>query len=98
MTLTVKLEPALEGSLRQRAAALGQTTSDVVRAALQSYLAAPAAQAAAPSAYSLGAHLFGQHPHHATTAVQRADLANLAQNRKSELAQAWGRKHPRRGA
>jgi Ribbon-helix-helix protein, copG family len=97
MTLTVKLDPALEGSLRQRAAAMGQTSSEVVRAALQSYLAAPMAQAATPSAYSLGAHLFGQHPRNAT-AAERADLANLAQNRRAELAQAWGNKHQRRGA
>ena len=87
MTVTVKLDPLLEEQLRRRAAAGGCTTSEVIRTALQAYLAAPA-QTAQPSAYSLGSDLFGRF---------QGD-PGLAQDRKRLLADGWGQKHDRRGA
>jgi predicted transcriptional regulator len=35
MTVTIKLDPALEAQLRRRAAASGRSTSEVIRAALK---------------------------------------------------------------
>ena len=87
MTVTVKLDPLLEEQLRRRAAAGGCTTSEVIRTALQAYLARPS-EAAQPSAYSLGIDLFGRYE-----AEPR-----LAQDRKKLLADGWARKHDRRGA
>ncbi len=87
MTVTVKLDPLLEEQLRRRAAAGGCTTSEVIRSALQAYLAAPTTEAQ-PSAYSLGVELFGRY---------RGD-AGLAQDRKQQLADAWADKHRQRGA
>lgn len=82
MTVTVKLDALLEERLRQRAAASGATTSDVIRQALLAYLNAPTG-AAAPSAYALGADLFGRH---------RGE-PELASRRKAMLADAWADKH-----
>lgn len=82
MTVTIKLEPTLEERLRQRAASTGRTTSDVVRAALQAYLDLPEA-AAAPSAFALGAGLFGRH----------SGQADLAQRRKQAAADVWANRH-----
>lgn len=81
MTVTVKLDASLEEQLRQRAAASGVTTSDLIRRALQAYLAAPDAEAA-PSAHALGADLFGRH----------RGGAELATKRKAILADAWADK------
>ncbi|WP_326539753.1 ribbon-helix-helix protein, CopG family [Pseudorhodoferax sp.] len=87
MTVTVKLDLALEAQLRQRAATTGRSTSDVIRAALQAYLDQP--EAAAPrSAYELGAGLFGRHH----------GPAGLAQGRKQAVAETWAERHARRGA
>ena len=85
MTVTVKLDPLLEEQLRQRAAASGTTTSDVIRQALVAYLNAPAG-AARPSAHALGADLFGRH---------RGE-PGLAAGRKAVLADAWADKHRNR--
>ncbi|MBX3636755.1 MAG: ribbon-helix-helix protein, CopG family [Rubrivivax sp.] len=85
MTVTIKLEATLEERLRQRAASSGRSTSDVVRAALQAYLDAPD-DAAARSAYELGAGLFGRH----------RGPAELATQRKAALAEAWDTRHARR--
>ena len=87
MTVSIKLEAPLEERLRQRAASTGRSTSDVVRAALQSYLSQPEAEAQR-SAFSLGEDLFGRH----------AGPADLAQGRKRHAAEAWGARHARRGA
>lgn len=87
MTLTIKLEAPLEEQLRQRAQSTGRSTSDVVRAALQAYLAQPEA-GPARSAHDLGADLFGRH----------AGPADLAGNRKRAVADAWADRHARRGA
>jgi Ribbon-helix-helix protein, copG family len=38
MTMTVKLAPSLEQSLRRRSAALGRPASELIREALQAYL------------------------------------------------------------
>lgn len=85
MTVTIKLEAPLEERLRQRAASTGRSTSDVVRAALQAYLAEP--QGEAPrSAYALGEDLFGRHQ----------GPADLAQDRKQQAADAWATRHARR--
>ncbi len=87
MTVTIKLDTALEEQLRQRAARTGRSTSDVVRAALQLYLEQPDA-GPARSAFELGADLFGRH----------RGNADLATQRKRVLTEAWGDRHARRGA
>lgn len=87
MTVTIKLDPELETLLRRRAHSTGRSTSDVVRAALQAYLAQP--DALPPrSAHDLGADLFGRH----------AGPADLASRRKAAAADAWAERHARRGA
>lgn len=86
MTVTIKLEATLEERLRQRAASTGRSTSDVVRAALQSYLAQPEAEAPR-SAYAMGEDLFGRHQ----------GPADLAQGRKQRAADAWAARHAQRG-
>jgi plasmid stability protein len=86
MTVTIKLDATLEQQLRQRAASTGRSTSDVVRAALQLYLAQ--AEAGPPrSAFALGEDLFGLH----------AGPADLAQQRRADLAAVWGERHRQRG-
>lgn len=86
MTVTIKLEAMLEEQLRQRAQSTGRSTSDVIRAALQAYLAQP--EPGPPrSAYELGADLFGRH----------AGPADLATGRKRAVADAWVERHARRG-
>lgn len=70
-------------------AGVGSTTSEVVRAALVANLeSAEAASlcAAPPSAYALGAGLFGRH---------RGE-PGLAQGRKKLLADAWSSRHAAR--
>lgn len=85
MTVTVKLDAMLEAQLRLRAARSGLTTSEVVRSALQAYLAAPEA-APSRSAFELGADLFGRH----------RGAPELAQERKRALAEVWGARHAAR--
>ena len=86
MTITVKLDPALEQQLRQRAAGSGRSTSEVIRAALVAYLEQPEV-VATPSAYDLGRDLFGRF----------GARPNLAGNRKQLLYEIWSAKHDRRG-
>jgi plasmid stability protein len=85
MTMTVKLDPALEQSLRRRSAASGRPASELIREALQAYLAATPDPA--PSAYTLGADLFGRH----------RGAPDLAAKRKQALAEAWQAKHAGKG-
>lgn len=87
MTITIKLEALLEEQLRQRAQSTGRSTSDLVRAALQAYLAQPE-PGPLRSAFELGADLFGRH----------AGPADLASGRKRAAADAWSERHARRGA
>ena len=82
MTMTVKLDAPLEQALRSRCASQGRTASDVIRDALQSYLAQ--IELTAPSAYELGKDLFGLY----------GGPVNLANDRKAELAQIWDEKRP----
>lgn len=82
MTVTVKLDAKLEEQLRQRAAASGSTTSDVIRQALLAYLST-SGNIAVPSAHALGADLFGRH----------RGAPELAQRRKTLLTEAWAAKH-----
>ncbi len=86
MTVTIKLDAALEEQLRQRASTTGRSTSDVVRAALQAYLAQEG-EGSPHSAFDLGAEFFGRH----------RGAADLAQNRKSALANVWAERHGRQG-
>ncbi|MCW5635704.1 MAG: ribbon-helix-helix protein, CopG family [Rubrivivax sp.] len=86
MTVTIKLETALEEQLRQRAAATGRSTSEVVRAALQAYLA-HGETGPSRSAFELGAELFGRH----------RGPASLARDRKRTLADTWAERQARRG-
>ena len=85
MTVTIKLEAPLEERLRQRAAATGRSASDVVRAALQAYLAQPEADPAR-SAYALGEDLFGRFN----------GPADLARQRKRHATDAFAQRHSRR--
>lgn len=87
MTVTIKLEATLEERLRQRAASTGRSTSDVVRAALQAYLAQTDAEMPR-SAYALGEDLFGRHQ----------GPADLAEGRKQHAADAWAARHAQRGS
>jgi plasmid stability protein len=87
VTVTIKLEATLEERLRQRAASTGRSTSDVVRAALQAYLAQSEAEAPR-SAYALGEDLFGRHQ----------GPADLAQGRKRHAGDAWAARHAARGS
>jgi predicted transcriptional regulator len=87
MTVTIKLDTALEERLRQRAASTGRSTSDVVRAALHEYLS-EADRELPRSAYELGKGLFGRHQ----------GSADLASHRKALLAEDWADKRARRGA
>lgn len=84
MTMTVKLPPILEQSLRQRSAAVGRPASELIREALQAYLEAHAAEPR--SAYALGEDLFGAH----------RGPADLAQRRKQSAAEVWADKHASR--
>lgn len=84
MTMTVKLDPALEQSLRQRSAALGRPAGEIIREALQAWLAST--PEVAPSAHALGADLFGRH----------RGPADLATRRKQAVADVWADKHARR--
>jgi Arc/MetJ-type ribon-helix-helix transcriptional regulator len=59
MTMTVKLERALEQTLRTRCAELGKTASDFMREALEKYLELTKPKTA--SAYELGKDLFGKY-------------------------------------
>ncbi|MEQ1806075.1 MAG: hypothetical protein ABL900_11940 [Burkholderiaceae bacterium] len=81
MTMTVKLAPALERSLRQRSVALGRPASELIREALQAYLVAT--PALPPSSYLLGQDLFGKH----------RGPPDLASTRKGALTEAWAAKH-----
>lgn len=85
MTMTVKLDPALEQRLRQRSAALGRPASDIIREALQAWLlSSPEPET---SAYALGSDLFGRH----------RGPADLATRRKQVAADVWADKHAARG-
>ena len=84
MTMTVKLPPPLEQSLRQRSAALGRPASELIREALQAYLAGSVAPDA--SAYALGKDLFGAHQ----------GPVDLSKRRKQVAADIWADKHDRR--
>jgi predicted DNA-binding protein len=85
MTMTVKLDALLEQRLRLRSAALGRPASEIIREALQAWLAnTPDAQ---PTAYGLGAELFGRYR-------GRADLAS---GRKQALGEVWADKQAGRG-
>lgn len=81
MTMTVKLDPLLEHTLRQRSAALRRPAGELIREALQAYL--DAAPLPKRSAYSLGEGLFGKHK----------GPADLAATRKQAAAGIWAAKH-----
>ena len=83
MTTTVKLPDSLEKSLRQRCAQEGRSISEVMRDALAAYLAQPAVNA---SAFALGEGVFGRF----------SGPVDLAETRKSQLADAWQDKHEKR--
>lgn len=86
MTMTVKLPPAMEQSLRQRSALLGCPASELIREALREYLAATPQPET--SAHALGKDLFGKH----------AGPADLASRRKQLAIDIWADKHPDVGA
>ena len=75
-TTTVKLPPRLEQSLRRQSAVEGRSISELMRDALTAYLAS--VPQAPPSAWLLGADLFGRH----------TGPADLAATRHARAAQA----------
>ena len=72
MTMTVKLDPRLERALRSRSAALGVSLSAVMREALRAYLSQT--EPARPTAYELGAAVFGKYAGPADLAKRRKEL------------------------
>jgi hypothetical protein len=80
MTMTVKLDPSLEQRLRQRSAALGRPAGEIIREALQVWLASTPAPPR--TAYELGADLFGRH----------RGPTDLAESRKNVIAEVWAEK------
>ncbi len=86
MTMTVKLDTLMEQQLRLRSAALGRPAGDIIREALQDWLAQEAPDTA-PSAFELGNGLFGRH----------RGPPDLASSRKRAVADAWADKHAQRG-
>lgn len=85
MTMTVKLNAALEQRLRQRSAALGRPASEIIREALQAWLLnSPEPET---SAFALGSDLFGRH----------RGPADLATRRKQAATDLWADKHAARG-
>ena len=85
MTMTVKLDALMEQRLRLRSAALGRPAGDIIREALQDWLAQT--PDASPSAFALGSGLFGRH----------RGAPDLASGRKQAVAGVWADKHARRG-
>jgi plasmid stability protein len=85
MTMTVKLDRALEQRLRQRCAVEGRTASQVIREALLQWL--DRQPEPAPSAHALGADLFGRY----------AGPPDLATDRKRALGEIWAERAAARG-
>ena len=83
MTITTKLPPSLEQSLRQRCVQEGRNISDIIRDALTAYLAQTPSSA---SAWSLGEDLFGRY----------SGPVDLAENRKAALLDVWTDKQAQR--
>ena len=83
MTITTKLPPNLEQSLRQRCVQEGRNISDIIRDALTAYLAQTPSSA---SAWSLGEDLFGRY----------SGPVDLAENRKAALLDIWVDKQAQR--
>jgi hypothetical protein len=93
MTMSVKLPPALEQSLRRRSAALARPASELIREALQAYL--DTAPSAVPSAYELGKDLFGKYSGPSDLARRRKETLTrvLADKRRiGAAAKARGRR------
>jgi hypothetical protein len=85
MTMTVKFDPSLEQRLRQRSAALGKPAGEIVREALQGWLAN--SPEPVQGAHALGADLFGRHH----------GPAGMATQRKKQGPGIWAAKHRARG-
>ena len=77
MTLTVKLEPALEALVAARCRAEGSTKSAIVQAALRAYL-----ERNPKSAFELGKEVFGKR------GSGRSDLSERRHDDYAELAHA----------
>lgn len=84
MTMTIKLAPEMELQLRRRSTALGRPASALIREALALYLDANSPAETSP--YALGIGVFGRH----------RGLADLAEQRKKHVADAWADKHASR--
>jgi hypothetical protein len=84
MTMTVKLDPAMEQHLRQRSLMLGRPAGDIIREALLAWFEKTPLQAT--TAFALGSDLFGRYQ----------GPADLASRRKSIAAEVWGDKHAAR--
>lgn len=87
MTVTIKLDAALEEQLRRRAQGSGRSTSDVIRAALRAYLSQDSEEPASRSAHEMGLDLIGRH----------AGPPDLAARRKQDYGAVVVARHRRRG-
>jgi plasmid stability protein len=94
MTMTVKLDPPLERALRSRSAALGISASAVMREALQAYLSQT--EPSQPSAYELGASVFGKYAGPVDLASRRKEHLGDVLVEK-QLSRAVPAKQPRHG-
>jgi len=90
MPTTVHLPTDLEQSLHQHCAATKRSMDEVMHEALRVYLAHTPSPPPAlhPSAWALGAKLFGRH----------AGPADLSDARRQYAAQVWDEKHTRHAA
>jgi Arc/MetJ-type ribon-helix-helix transcriptional regulator len=83
MTATVKLPESLEAALRQRCQQEGRSLSEVIRDAVAAYLAR---EPELDSPWALGQGVFGRFE----------GPADLAADRKRELAEVWAARHDQR--
>jgi len=85
MPTTIHLPTDLEQSLHQHCAATKRSMNEVVREALRAYLThtSPPPPALHPSAWTLGADVFGRHD----------GPADLSGARRQYAAQVWDEKH-----
>ena len=86
MTMSVKLAPEMEQKLRRRSLLLRKPASALIREALAVYL--DTHDDSLPSAYALGAHVFGKH----------RGSPDLASARKRKAADLWSGKRRARSA
>ncbi len=86
MTITVRLPQDLEAALRARLDVDGEALSEFVRQAIAEKLARAGIPSGNPSAYELGAHLFGKY---------ESGRSDLAERSEEILREQLSAKHRR---